>query len=91
MDSSIETTFAWLGYGTFLKRETAVHFLKLIQRLQVSDEEAAMADNYFTILRNRPKYDEIMFDHGIDLGGGQPFTVGLDGDTRNEIHMVSQV
>lgn len=45
-----------------------------------------MADNYFTILANRQA--EIWFDHGIELGGGQPFTVGSEGDERNDKHMV---
>lgn len=45
-----------------------------------------MADNYFSILANRQA--QIWFDHGIQLGGGQPFTVGHEGDERNEKHIV---
>lgn len=44
-----------------------------------------MADNYFTILGN--KVPDIWFDHGIELGGGKPFTVGADGHARNERHI----
>lgn len=46
-----------------------------------------MADNYYTILSNR--IPEIWFDQSIELGGGQPFTVGSEGDERNNRHMVS--
>jgi hypothetical protein len=55
--------------------------------LQFSDEERKMADNYFTILRN--DYAEIWHDQGIELGGGQPFTVGAEGEQRNRLHIVS--
>ena len=48
-----------------------------------------MADNYYTILGNR--VPEIWFDHGIELGGGKPFTVGSEGDERNNRHMVCLV
>jgi hypothetical protein len=47
---------------------------RLIDDLKFSDEERKMADNYFTILRN--DFTEIWHDQGIELGGGQPFTVG---------------
>ena len=30
------------------------------------------------------------FDQGYELGGGQPFTVGTEGDLRNQRHIVSQ-
>ena len=48
-----------------------------------------MADNYFAILSNR--VPEIWFDQGIELAGGQPFTVGVEGDERNNRHIVSAV
>lgn len=87
-DNSIKTTFAWLGHGAFLRRKAAIGFLRSMQGLNATDEEMKMADNYFTILANHQKYGEILFDHGIELGGGQPFTVGTEGDIRNERHMV---
>ena len=46
-----------------------------------------MADNYFSVLRNRPL--ETWFDQGIELGGGQAFTVGSEGHERNKKHIVS--
>ncbi|OBZ79106.1 hypothetical protein A0H81_01521 [Grifola frondosa] len=69
--SDVHTSFAWLGYGTMLRR-------------------AEMADNYFTILSNR--VPEIWFDQGFELGGGQAFTAGPEGDERNAkyIHKATQ-
>jgi hypothetical protein len=46
-----------------------------------------MADNYFTILNNR--IPEVWFDQGIELGGGQPFTVGMEGHERNKMHIIN--
>ncbi|KAL5518807.1 hypothetical protein ACEPAH_490 [Sanghuangporus vaninii] len=86
-DSSISTAFAWLGHGTLLSRSAARDFLDLLRALNVTDDEMKMADNYFTILANSPKTGEIWFDHGIELGGGQPFTVGTEGDDRNDRHI----
>ena len=88
-DGLISTAFAWLGHGTYLKRSSAEQFLNLLRSLNASEDEMNMADNYFTILANRPKSEEIWFDHGIELGGGQPFTVGSEGDSRNDKHIVS--
>lgn len=85
-ENGVSTSFAWLGHGTFMRRSTAEEFLDLLQELQFSEEEREMADNYFTILSN--KVPEIWFDHGIQLGGGEPFTVGVDGHIRNERHIV---
>jgi len=48
-----------------------------------------MADNYFTILSNT--IPERWFDAGIQLGGGQPFTVGQEGEERNNRHIVSSI
>ena len=45
-----------------------------------------MADNYFTILSNT--FTETWFDQGVELGGGRPFTVGVEGDERNNQHIV---
>ena len=86
---SIHTGFAWLGHGAITHRSDIVNFLELMHRLNVSEEEMKMADNYYTILSNR--VPEIWFDQGVELGGGQPFTVGVEGDERNDRHVVSSV
>ena len=70
-----------------MHRELSESFLSLINDLQFSDEERKMSDNYFTILRN--DFMEIWHDQGIELGGGQPFTVGTEGEQRNMLHIVS--
>ncbi|KAF8808138.1 hypothetical protein BYT27DRAFT_6604113 [Phlegmacium glaucopus] len=82
----IHTTFAWLGYGTMITRLQAVEFLSLLDKLDVSGEERKMADNYFTILSNT--IPERWFNAGMELGGGQPFTVGQEGEERNNRHIV---
>ncbi|KAH8099831.1 hypothetical protein BXZ70DRAFT_1008810 [Cristinia sonorae] len=82
----IHTSFAWLGHGTMLHRSEAVDFLALMHQLNATEDEMKMADNYYTILSNR--VPEVWFDQGIELGGGQPFTVGLEGDTRNAMHIL---
>ncbi|KAI0308277.1 hypothetical protein B0F90DRAFT_153442 [Multifurca ochricompacta] len=69
-----------------MHRSLVSEFLSLLQNLNVSIEETKMADNYFTILRNRPPMT--WFDQGIELGGGQPFTVGPEGDERNKMHIL---
>lgn len=70
-----------------MHRELSESFLWLMDGLQFSEEERKMADNYFTILRN--DFVEIWHDQGIELGGGQPFTVGVEGEQRNRLHIVS--
>lgn len=85
-DNKISTSFAWLGHGSIVRRDVAVDFLQLLAKLDLAEDEMKMADNYFTILANRQA--EIWFDHGIELGGGQPFTVGEEGNERNEKYMV---
>ena len=70
-----------------MHRELSDLFLSLIGNLGFNDEERKMADNYFTILRN--DFTEIWYDQGIELGGGQPFTVGTEGEQRNVLHIVS--
>ena len=55
--------------------------------MNFTSEERKMADNYFTILRN--DLTEIWHDQGLELGGGQPFTVGTEGEQRNRMHIVS--
>lgn len=84
-DKGISASFAWLGHGTFLRRATVIEFMDLLQKLNITEDERQMADNYFTILAN--KVPEIWFDHGIELGGGEPFTSGIDGHARNERHI----
>jgi len=69
-----------------MHRELSESFLLLMEDLNFSDEERKMADNYFTILRN--DFTEIWHDQGIELGGGQPFTVGTEGEQRNRLHIV---
>lgn len=86
-DGRIHTRFAWLGHGTIMHRELSESFLSLIDDLNLSDEERKMSDNYFTILRN--DFTEIWHHQGIELGGGQPFTVGTEGEQRNVLHIVS--
>lgn len=87
----LHTTFAWLGHGTLVNRTSVRNFLSLLGALDLSEEEMRMADNYFTILSNEDRREDIWFDHGIELGGGQPFTVGQAGDERNDRHIVSRI
>jgi hypothetical protein len=85
----IHTTFAWLGHGALIRRSMALEFLQLLDVLKASEEEKKMADNYFTILGNR--VPEIWLDQGIELGGGQPFSVSSEGHERNARHIVSAI
>lgn len=85
---AIHTGFAWLGHGAMLHSSEAVDFLNLMRALEASDDEMKMADNYYTILGNR--VPEAWFDQGVELGGGEPFTVGPEGDERNNRHIVSE-
>ena len=84
---AIHTGFAWLGHGAMLHRSEVTDFLALMRALHATEPEMKMADNYYTILGNR--VPEAWFDQGIELGGGQPFTVGTEGDERNNRHIVS--
>lgn len=88
-DSLISTSFAWLGHGTFLRRDVVDEFLLKMKRLQMSPEEHKMADNYFSVFYGRVA--EVWFDHSTPLGGGHPFTVGEEGDARNDLHIVSNL
>lgn len=87
--NGIHTGFAWLGHGAMLHRQRILDFVFLLQdgSLGITDEQMKMADNYFTVLNN--EVPEIWFDQGIELGGGQPFTVGQEGNERNRVHIVS--
>lgn len=90
-DGLLHTTFAWLGHGTLANRTSVKEFLRLLDQLGLKDEEMKMSDNYFTILSNEDKRGDIWLDHGIELGGGQPFTVGQAGDERNDKHIVGSI
>ncbi|PIL31468.1 hypothetical protein GSI_06170 [Ganoderma sinense ZZ0214-1] len=84
--SSIQTSFAWLGHGTMLHRSEAQSFLRLMRYLDAPPDDMKMADNFFTILSNR--VPEVWHDQGFELGGGQPFTVGSEGDDRNKKYIL---
>ena len=86
--NSINTGFAWLGHGAMINRQRALGFVSLLHddSLGMTEEQRKMADNYFSILSN--EVPEIWFDQGIELGGGQPFTVGHEGNERNRLHIV---
>ncbi|KAJ3812394.1 hypothetical protein F5876DRAFT_87741 [Lentinula aff. lateritia] len=84
--SKIHTSFAWLGYGAIMRRTQARDFLALMQHLNAFEDEMKMADNYYALLAN--VYPEVWFDQGIELGGGQAFTQGAEGDERNNKHIV---
>ncbi|RDB28783.1 hypothetical protein Hypma_015894 [Hypsizygus marmoreus] len=84
--SDVHTSFAWLGHGALIPRARAIQFLALMNWFNASDEELNMADNYFTILSNT--FVETWFDQGVELGGGQPFTVGSEGEERNRRHIL---
>ncbi|TDL28081.1 hypothetical protein BD410DRAFT_835322 [Rickenella mellea] len=79
--TKVVTTFAWLGHGTFVAKSSVSEFLKRLHFLQLPEDELRMADNYFTILR--AQLPEIWLDQGIELAGGEPFTVGEEGHIRN--------
>ncbi|KAJ4485752.1 hypothetical protein J3R30DRAFT_3441658 [Lentinula aciculospora] len=83
--SNIHTSFAWLGHGAIMRRAQARDFLALMQYLNVTENEMKMSDNYYALLAN--VYPEIWFDQGIELGGGQAFTQGAEGDERNNRHI----
>jgi hypothetical protein len=82
----IDASFAWLGYGTLVRRKQAEEFLNLLEEYDLNQEETRMADNYFTILRNAGM-PTIWVDDGVELGGGQAFTVGNEGNERNWAHI----
>ncbi|KAI5898188.1 uncharacterized protein SCHCODRAFT_02486599 [Schizophyllum commune H4-8] len=84
---NIHTDFAWLGHGAIIRRSVCTEFLSLLEHLKMDDEQRKMADNYYTILSNT--FTEKWFDQGYELGGGQPFTVGTEGDLRNQRHIAS--
>jgi hypothetical protein len=87
--STIHTSFAWLGHGALLLRSNVLDFLSLMgpMNLNASVVEMKMADNFYTLLSNTVA--EIWFDHGVELGGGQAFTIGQEGLERNRRFIVS--
>ncbi|KAF8506627.1 hypothetical protein F5888DRAFT_1603010 [Russula emetica] len=85
-NSALHAAFSWLGHGAIMHHSLASEFLLLLQILNCSKEEVKMADNYFSVLRNHPL--ETWFDQGIELGGGQAFTVGSEGHERNKKHIL---
>jgi len=84
-DGTVHTSFAWLGHGAIIHRPLSSAFLSLMEPLGFSEDEKKMADNYFTILHN--EVVEVWLDRGIELGGGQPFTAGNEGEQRNRKHI----
>jgi len=87
--SHIHTSFAWLGYGALIPRSQVLAFLQLMgpSYLNASEDEMKMADNFYTVLSN--KVQEIWFDQGVELGGGEAYTVGSQGVERNRKYIVS--
>lgn len=85
--SQLHTSFAWLGHGAMLFRSQAQEFLDLMRHLNASDAELKMADNFYTIMSNT--VSETWFDQGVELGGGEAFTVGQEGHERNRRFIVS--
>ena len=71
-----------------MNRQRILSFVSLLHDgpLGMAEEQIKMSDNYFAILTN--EVPEIWFDQGIELGGGQPFTVGHEGNERNRMHIV---
>ncbi|KAJ7228840.1 hypothetical protein GGX14DRAFT_345173 [Mycena pura] len=51
--TNITFGFSWLGYGSLILRRNAESFLELLERIGASVDEKKMADNYYSILRNR--------------------------------------
>lgn len=84
--AGLHASFAWLGHGAMIRRSEAISFLSLLDHLNVSYDERQMADNYFTLLSNENA--EVWLDQGIELGGGEAFTVGSAGNERNNRHIV---
>lgn len=87
IDPTVHTLFAWLGYGTIMRRSEAQNFMYLFKALNATEDILKMADNYFTVLSNR--LPELWFDQSHELGGGTPFTVGAAGEERNNHHIAN--
>lgn len=86
---NVHMSFAWLGYGSLIPRKHILDFLELMQSLTMPDEEQKMADNYFSVFRNEPPEIWIATNPALtEIGGGQAFTAGQEGDDRNNHHIV---
>ncbi|KAJ3969479.1 hypothetical protein EV361DRAFT_850007 [Lentinula raphanica] len=81
----IHTSFAWLGHGAIMRRTQAQDFLALMKHQNVSNDVMKMADNYYALLAN--VFPEVWVDQGIELGGGEAFTQGVEGAERNNKHI----
>lgn len=84
-DNNLHTLFAWLGFGTLVRRKHVSAFMALVHdpswRHKFSEGELRMLDNYFTLLSNRES--EVWIDMGNPLNQEEAFTVGDVGDDRN--------
>ena len=69
-----------------VRRRQAEEFLTLPKEYDLNKEEIQVADNYFTLLRNAGM-PTTWFNDGVELGGGQSFTVGNEGDECNWRHI----
>lgn len=74
-----------------MHRSRVVEFLERMEFLNATKEEKQMADNYFSVLQGSGKPPQTWVDQGIELGGGQAFTVGTEGDERNRRHIVGSL
>lgn len=74
-----------------MHRSRVVEFLETMEFLNATKEEKQMADNYFSVLQGSGKPPQTWVDQGIELGGGQAFTVGTEGDERNRRHIVGSL
>jgi hypothetical protein len=61
-------------------------FISLMRTLNASESEFGMTDNYFAFIANI--VPEVWRDKCIDLGGGQAFKVGTEGDESNQRHIL---
>jgi hypothetical protein len=60
-----------------------------LRRLELSEEEMNIADNYFTL--SSGQLPNTWLTHSIELRDIEvmPFTLGVEGDARNWKHIVS--
>lgn len=57
--------------------------------VHAAPNEIQMADNYFSVLRNQVA--EVWIDGGTEMGGGEPFTNGIEGEDRNWKYIVRRL
>jgi hypothetical protein len=102
LQTSLQGSHAWLGYGTLLPRSLVISFRHLMEdHLKVSEEELKMSDNYFSILRGDSPHtwlaEPIELGDGVGIGEGKEgsdestvaFSVGEEGEIRNQEYFVS--